>query len=67
MKVQRTKIRKIHESQRKLDNEEMSDEEEEDEFEDEDGTEAWCFTIIKYLCTVCIDSFQLFIHSRHRL
>lgn len=40
MKVQRTKIRKIHESQRKLDNEEMSDEEEDDEFEDEDGTEA---------------------------
>lgn len=37
MKLQRAEVRKIHESQRKIDNEEISDEEEEEEFEDEEG------------------------------
>ena len=36
MKVKRAEVRKIQESQRKLDNEEMSDEEEE-EMTDEEG------------------------------
>ncbi|CAB4005418.1 Hypothetical predicted protein [Paramuricea clavata] len=36
MKLQRAEVRKIHESQRKLDEEEISDEEEEEEFDGED-------------------------------
>ena len=35
MKLQRAEVRKIYESQRKIDNEEISDEEEEDFDEDE--------------------------------
>ena len=52
MKLQRTKMRKIHESQRKIDNEEVSDEEEEEE---EDGTVLFhmCFTIIFYNIHIC--------------
>jgi hypothetical protein len=36
MKLQRAEVRKIHESQRKIDEEEISDEEEEEEFDGED-------------------------------
>ena len=55
MKLQRTKMRKIHESQRKIDNEEVSDEEEEEEEEFEDGTVLFhmCFTIIFYNIHIC--------------
>jgi hypothetical protein len=37
MKLQRAEVRKIHETQRKLDNEEISDEEEEEDFEEDEG------------------------------
>ena len=37
MKLQRAEVRKIYESQRKIDDEEISDEEEE-EFEEDEGT-----------------------------
>ena len=51
MKVKRAEIRKIQESQRKLDNEEMSEEEEE-EITDEEGMTLT--TII--LCVITVKS-----------
>lgn len=38
MKLQRAEVRKIHESERKIDNEEISDEEEEEEEYESEGS-----------------------------
>lgn len=55
MKVKRAEVRKIQESQRKLDNEEMSEEEEE-EMTDEEGMtlKIICVLIYPYLLLVVI-------------
>ena len=37
MKIQRAEVRKVYESQRKIDDEEISEEEEEDDFEEDEG------------------------------
>ena len=52
MKVKRAETRKIQESQRKLDNEEISEEEEEEEITDDEGMSWFSVFLHAYMCTL---------------
>ena len=59
MKLQRAEVRKIHETQRKVDNEEVSDEEEEEDFEDDEGKANFLFFVLVNCICMCASCEQM--------